>query len=205
MIRTGGVTNKLTAMGRQETAALVERAKGGSGGALDALYASCASKLLPLIRLRMGRSLRSDLESRDILQAVLLKSFQRIGQFQGQSSGSLMAWLARIAENEIRDRADHQGRQRRDVAKRVPLDEATSLPQPVRSALSQVIETEEAERLERALESLTDSQREAILLRQFEELTFPEMAARLGKSEDACRMLFARAMTALTLRLSEHP
>ena len=192
-------------MNRQETAALIKRAKEGSGSALDALYARCASKLLPLIRLRMGHSLRSDLESRDILQAVLLKSFQRIGQFQGQAPGSLMAWLARIAENEIRDRADYQGRHRRDVAKRVPLDEASSLPQPLRSALSQVILTEEAERLERALESLTDGQREVILLRQFEELTFPEMAARLGKSEDACRMMFARAMTALTLKVSEHP
>jgi RNA polymerase sigma-70 factor (ECF subfamily) len=192
-------------MHRQETAALIERAKGGSGSALDALYARCAGKLLPLIRLRMGRSLRSDLESRDILQAVLLKSFQRLGQFQGQGSESLMAWLARIAQNEIRDRVDYHGRQRRDAAKRVPLEEASSLPQPVRSALSQVIVTEEAERLERALESLTDGQREAILLRQFEELTFPEMAARLGTSEDACRMMFARAMTALTLKLSEHP
>ncbi len=192
-------------MDRQETAALVERARDGSGSALDALYARCAGKLLPLIRLRMGRSLRSELESRDILQAVLLKSFHRIGQFKGEASGSLMAWLARIAENEIRDRADYHGRQRREAARRVPLDEAASLPEPVRSALSQVILTQEAERLERALESLSDVQREAILLRQFEELTFPEMAARLGKSEDACRMMFARAMTALTLKLSEHP
>src|SRR5260370_1315785 len=144
-------------MDRQETAALIERARAGSSGALDALYARCAGKLLPLIRLRMGSSLRSELESRDILQAVLLKSFQRIGQFEGRATGSLMAWMARIAENEIRDRADYQGRQRRDAARRVPLDEAEELPQPLRSALSQVIVTEETEHLERALESLVDS------------------------------------------------
>jgi DNA-directed RNA polymerase specialized sigma24 family protein len=41
-----------------------------------------------------------------------------------------------------------------------------------------------------------------ILLRSFEELSFPQIAAILGKSEDACRMQFARAMTALTLALS---
>jgi RNA polymerase sigma-70 factor (ECF subfamily) len=192
-------------MDQPETAALIDRARGGSASALDALYSRCAGRLLPLIRLRMGRVMRSEEESRDILQAVLLKSFQHIGEFQGRGTGSLMAWLARIAENEIRDRADYHGRQRRDAAKRVALDEAASLPQPVRSALSQAILSEDARRLERALESLTESQREAILLRQFEELTFPEMAARLGKSEDACRMMFARAMTALTLTLSEHP
>ena len=42
-----------------------------------------------------------------------------------------------------------------------------------------------------------------ILLRKFEELSFAEIARRLGKSEDACRMLLARAMTALTLALSD--
>jgi DNA-directed RNA polymerase specialized sigma24 family protein len=36
-----------------------------------------------------------------------------------------------------------------------------------------------------------------------EERSFGEIAARLGKSEDACRMAFARAMTALTLRAAE--
>ena len=184
---------------------LIERAKGGAADALDTLYVRCAGKLLPLIRLRMGRSLRTELESRDILQAVLLKSFERIGQFEGSGTASLMAWLARIAENEIRDRADYQGRQRRDAARRVPLEEAEALPVAIRSALTQAILSEEAEHLERVLESLTDGHREIILLRQFEELTFPEIAARLGKSEDACRMMLARAMTALTLKLSEHP
>jgi len=66
-------------MDRQETVALIERARAGSSAALDELYTRCAGKLLPLIRLRMGPSLRAELESRDVLQAVLLKSFQRIG------------------------------------------------------------------------------------------------------------------------------
>ena len=63
--------------------------------------------------------------------------------------------------------------------------------------------TEEAERLEAALETLSPAHREIILLRKFEELSFAEIGRRLGKSEDACRMLLARAMTALTLTLAE--
>src|SRR5712692_1019718 len=150
-------------MGRQETMILIEQARAGSPDALNALYVRCAAKLLSLIRLRMGRSLRSELESRDILQAVLLKSFQRIGQFTGSETESLMAWLARIAENEIRDRVDFLHRQRRDAARRVPLEEAEDLPGPVRSALTQAILTEETDRLERALELLPDAHREIIL------------------------------------------
>ena len=184
------------------SADLVERAKAGSADAINELYERCAGRLLAYIRLRMGRELRARLESRDILQATLLKSVEHLADFEGRHSGSLMAWLAKIAEHEIRDRADYQQRQRRDAAREVALETDAALPAPARSALSQAILTEEAERLEIALESLTPAHREVILLRKFEELPFGDIARRLGKSEDACRMLLARAMTALTLRLA---
>lgn len=41
-----------------------------------------------------------------------------------------------------------------------------------------------------------------LLLRKLEELTFPEIASRTGKSEDACRMASSRAMAALTVNLA---
>jgi RNA polymerase sigma-70 factor (ECF subfamily) len=119
-----------------------------------------------------------------------------------EEPAAVMAWLARIAENEIRDRADHMQRQRRDAAKRVPLDDAADVPAPIRQALSLAIVSEETRRLEAALEALPDAQRELIVLRKLEELSFPEIGQRLGKSEDACRMAFARAMSALTMKLS---
>ena len=184
------------------SADLLERAKAGSADAVNELYERCAGRLLAYIRLRMGRDLRARLESRDILQATLLKSVEHFEDFEGQHSGSLMAWLAKIAEHEIRDRADYQHRQRRDAAREVPIETDAALPAAARSALSQAILTEEAEQLEAALESLTAAHREVILLRKFEELPFGEIARRLGKSEDACRMLLARAMTALTLKLA---
>jgi RNA polymerase sigma-70 factor (ECF subfamily) len=187
-------------MSAEQTTRLFEAARGGSATAVSAFYERCARKLLPLIRLRMGRTLRAEMESRDILQAVLLKSFTRIEQVQDPAA--VMGWLARIAENEIRDRADFGQRQRRDAALRVPIEDAASVPAPVRQALSLAIITDETERLERALESLPEAQREIIVLRKLEELTFPELAARLGKSEDACRMAFARAMSALTLKMA---
>ena len=191
-------------MDREESTALLRRAKAGSAGALEELYGRVAGKLLALIRLRMGRRLRARMESRDILQAALLKSYQHIGQFERSDTRSLMAWMARIAENEIRDQADFHGRRRRDAGRDVPLGEGTLDAQsPARSALSQVVWTEEAERLERAMESLPEHHREVIVLRKLEELGFREIGERLGKSEDGCRMLFGRAMAALTLAMSE--
>jgi len=172
----------------------------GSGKALEQVYERAAPRLLAYIRLRMGRDLRARLESRDILQATLLRSFERFDDFRGSDARSLAAWLARIAEREIADRADFHHRQRRDAGREVAL-EPTDMPAPVRSALTQAILDEQARQLEAAMDALIDAHREIILLRKFEELSFPEIARRLGKSEDACRMQFARAMTALTLAL----
>lgn len=193
-------------MDRAESTALLRAARAGTPGALDDLYARVAGRLLALIRLRLGPDLRSRLESRDVLQATLLKSFEHLREFEGDTGTSLMAWLARIAEHEIRDRADHQHRQRRDVAREVPLEAAAdTAPAGARSALSQVLLDERALRLERAIETLSPSHREAILLRSFEERSFRDIGQQLGKTEDACRMLFARAMAALTLALAEAP
>ena len=91
------------------------------------------------------------------------------------------------------------------AARETALEDDAPLPALTRSALSRVIMGQQAEQLEQALESLLPAHREIILLRKFEELSFAEIGRRLGRTEDASRMLLARAMTALTLKMSEIP
>ena len=189
-------------MDRTETTALLLEAKEGSDEALNRLLERCTGKLLALIRLRMDRGLRARVESRDILNATLLKAFQRLDQFEKADGSSLMGWLARIAENELHDQRDYHGRQRRDAAKVVALDHGfDGLEARVRSQTSRLILRDELGRLEQALQALDEQQREVILLRKLEELSFSEVGERMGKSADACRMLLARAMAALTVRM----
>jgi RNA polymerase sigma-70 factor (ECF subfamily) len=190
----------VTAVPGADTSELFLATRRGAPGAADAFYERCARKLLPLIRLRMGRSLRSEIDSRDVLQSVMLKAVPRLDQVEDPRA--VMAWLARIAENEIRDQADYRQRQMRDAARRAPLEDAADVPAPIRQALSQAIANQQLARVEDALESMSPAEREIIVLRKLEELTFAEIGRRLGKSEDACRMAFARAMAALTLRLA---
>jgi len=193
-------------MDRASSTAVLREALAGSDAALDTLYERFGPRLLSFIRLKMGRSLRARLESRDILQATFLKSFQHLDDFEGEDGRSLLGWLIRIAEHEIRDRADFHSRQQRDAKQEADLGGySEQLVARSRSALSRLILDERAERVENALESLTEPHRQVILLRAFEELSFPEIAKALGKSEDACRMQYARAMTALTLALSRTP
>lgn len=190
-------------MDRASSTAVLRQALAGSDAALDSLYERFGPRLLAFIRIKMGRALRARLESRDILQATFLKSFQHLDDFEGSDGRSLLGWMMRIAEHEIRDRADFHGRQQRDAGREENVADHHELAARTRSALSRLILDQQAERIERALESLTDGHRRVIMLRTFEELSFPEITTILGKSEDACRMQYARAMTALTLALSK--
>ena len=193
-------------MTREESTVLLRKARQGSREALGELYSRYGTRLLAFIRMRIGGDLRARVDSRDILQSALLKSFQRIEQFEGDSGATLMGWLMRIAENEIRDQVDYHHRQRRDADAAVPIDAGgVDLAAQVRSAFSEAVVSEEAERLGAALRALDPDHRDVIVLRKLEELSFKEVAARMGRSEDACRMLLARAMVALTLQLRAAP
>ena len=76
---------------------ILREARHGSPEALEVLFERYGRRLHGLIRLRLGAKLRRQLESRDILQATLLKAFQGIDRFDGSGSGPLMAWLGSIA------------------------------------------------------------------------------------------------------------
>jgi RNA polymerase sigma-70 factor (ECF subfamily) len=189
-------------MNSTDTTTLLHAARAGSREALNDLFERCGPRLLALIRLRLGPELRARLESRDVLAECLLTAFQKLDQLRQTDGVSLMAWLARIAENQIRDLADHHQRQRRDVRREEPFEDEALVPD-VRSQTRRVMLDEQLQQLERALETLDEEHREVILLRKLYELNFPEIGERMARSPDACRMLLARAMTQLTLAMGD--
>ena len=160
---------------------------------------------LSFIRLKMGRSLRARLESRDILQATLPQVVPASRRLRG--AGRPVAARLDDADRGARDPrsrrlsppAAARRRNRKTISTTTPSCSRRASVRRCRGSFS----TSRPSALEAALESLTDAHRQVILLRTFEELSFPEIAQVLGKSEDACRMLFARAMTALTLALAK--
>ena len=189
-------------MSFEEVSSLFRRARNGSPEAINALFERYGGRLHALIRARLGPNLRRRVESRDILQATLLKGFQGIDRFEGSGSRPLMAWLGTIAKDEICDQADFHQRQKRDYARETGLESKVDrIGETIRSEVSRLQMRADAQRLEHGFDALSEPHREIILLRSFEELTFPEIGERLDKSPDACRMLYARALTALTLEM----
>jgi RNA polymerase sigma-70 factor (ECF subfamily) len=182
---------------------LFRRARERSDEAVNELFDRYGERLHALVRLRLGARLRRHLDSRDIVQNTMLKAFQSIDRFEGSASTPLMAWLGRIAENEIRDQADFYERQKRRPDLETPLDDKLdALRAEVTSAVSRLHVKEQMDRIERAFESLEPAHREVILLRSFEELSFGEIGERLQRSAEASRKLYTRAMASLALFMS---
>jgi DNA-directed RNA polymerase specialized sigma24 family protein len=95
-----------------------------------------------------------------------------LDQFEGGGSRTLMGWLAAIARNEIRDRAQYLGRQRRDAGARVSWHSSMPLAaETLASEVSRVQLEADLRRLEKGLAGLSEDHREVIVLRRLEELS----------------------------------
>src|SRR5215468_5727754 len=78
-------------------------AVGGDEDALTTLLNSVAAQLHAETRARIGSKYSGVFDADDILQITFLEAFLRIGAFEPGPHVSFLAWLRRIAENNIRD------------------------------------------------------------------------------------------------------
>jgi RNA polymerase sigma-70 factor (ECF subfamily) len=192
----------------QKTQHLVALAKDGDESALSQLCTVYGSRVLWLVRLRMGKELRSKLESMDLVQDVLVSALKDLGNFTYRNEGDFVRWLARIAENRLRDNLDKLHADKRDIRKEVRLNSYRfTLEESFAAALEPIDATtpsaiiskrEEFDKLAKAIDTLKPEYREVIVLTKIEGLSYKEIGDRLGRSADAARMLFSRAMAALT-------
>ena len=187
---------------------LVALAKDGDESALGQLCAVYGSRVLWLVRLRMGKELRSKLESMDLVQDVLVSALKDLGNFTYKNEGDFVRWLSRIAENRLRDNLDKLHADKRDIRKEVRLnthrptieDSFAAALEPIDATTPSAIisQREEFDKLAKAIDVLKPEYREVIVLTKVEGLSYREIGDKLGRSADAARMLFSRAMAALT-------
>ncbi|MCU0863967.1 MAG: sigma-70 family RNA polymerase sigma factor [Planctomycetes bacterium] len=183
------------------TELLLARARGGDRDAYDALFSQAADRLQIYLRVRLGPALRGHEESRDLLQETYLAAHRAFPAFEDRGEGAFVRWLCRIAENQIRARADHHHAQ-----KRLPpgeLERATRVLDRLAAAATGPVtaagRSEQRERLAVAMAALPADEREALLQRHFEGRELDEIAQLLGTSATSVRRLLGRA----TLRLAD--
>jgi RNA polymerase sigma-70 factor (ECF subfamily) len=187
--------------------ALLEQARGGSAIATGELIENYASYLTLLARVQIGRRLQGKADPGDIVQEVFLEAHRQMRNFRGTTEPELLAWLRRILAGQIalmlRRYLGTKGRDvklERELA--VQIDHSSQVMDggfvATHSTPSQhASRREQAVLLAESLEKLTDNYREVIVLRHLEGLSFPEVATRMGKTEDSVQKLWVRALASL--------
>lgn len=140
--------------------------------------------------------LAADITAETFAQALLHRK-----RFRGDSESAL-PWLIGIARNLLRR---YHRRQRIDERSR------RKLGMPIRDIdpeserrIEALVEVEAwRPRLSAALDSLPDSQRDAVRLRVIDELPYSDVASRLECSEGAARVRVSRALSTLQRVLEE--
>jgi len=194
---------------------LLTSARAGDGRARGQLLECYRGYLLLLARLQIGRRLQGKADAGDVVQETFLEAHRDFGQFQGESEGELVGWLRRILATNLANLTRHYlGTRRRDVRLErqlaAELDESSrvldgALVAQLTPPSQQAARRELAVLLAGALEHLPEDYREVIILRHLEGLTFPEVAARMGRSTDAVKKLWPRALARLRRLLGEPP
>ncbi len=144
-------------------------------------------------------------EALDLSQEVFLRVFRTLGAFRGQSA--LRTWIYRIVINQARNR--QRWWRRRHQADQVSLDQHVldhgELPQPGDAVTPDrlLVRKEAAARLWVALERLPFDQRTAVVLREFDGLSYEEIAFSLDIAVGTVKSRLTRARQALRTDLAE--
>ncbi len=133
-------------------------------------------------------------DAEDATERTFLAALDAIGGFR-DTGASFRAWLFRIAHNQLANAL--RARARHPVA---PLD-AVAEPGADHDPAGELARAEDARRVRRAIAALSQDRRQVVVLRFVDGLSTAEIAAVLGRSEGAVRVLQHRALRELAARL----
>ncbi|MGA2748956.1 MAG: sigma-70 family RNA polymerase sigma factor [Verrucomicrobiota bacterium] len=177
---------------------LVRLAQKGELAAFEELVARHRDKIYA----RAYSMVRHEDEALDLSQDAWVKGWQRLAQFQGDSS--FVTWMTRIVINLCLDQMRKQKRQRTESIEALDEDSGgveRKLPVVVPNPSEGLERTELRQRIDRALAQLSYEHRTALVLHEFEELEYKEIAKRMKCSIGTVmsRLFYARRRMASLL------
>ena len=171
---------------------LVRMAQGGDMASFEELVSRYRDKIFG----RAFSMMRHEEEALDLSQDAWVKGWQRLAQFHGESS--FITWMTRIVINLCLDQLRKQKRQRAEsieamdeeggggIERRMPVIN----PNPTQG----LERAELRERIDRALAQLSYEHRTVLVLHEFEELEYKEIAKQMKCSIGTVmsRLFYAR-------------
>jgi RNA polymerase sigma-70 factor (ECF subfamily) len=187
-----------------DTESLLDAAAGGDAAALQTVLERHRERLRRMIDLRLDSRVSSRMDASDVVQETLLDAARKLADYARERPLPFYPWLHRLATERVAQahrrhlRAERRsgGRERDDFA--WPDDSARLLVDCFVAGDTTpghaLVREERRQRIHAALERLTSPDREVLVMRYLEDLTFPEIAAILGIGESAAKMRHLRAI-----------
>jgi RNA polymerase sigma-70 factor, ECF subfamily len=194
-----GVTAAGTARALDEDSQLVGRCLAGDQGAWEALIKVHTRRVYAICYRFTG----SDTEAQDLTQDIFLRVFKTLGSFRA-GEGSFTVWLTRVARNLL---IDHYRRTKLERATDSIEDQLSILEE--KTALhartdGMLAGREASELLQVALQKLSPELREAVILRDLEELEYKDIARVLNVPEGTVKSRLNRGRAELARVLRRH-
>ena len=183
------------------TGDLVDRAREGDAEALGALYRMYEKRLEIAVRRRMSLRMRGRMEPSDLIQSVWKDALKDVADFDYRGPDSFFRWMLSRIIHKIQDKGRYLAAGKRDLDRERPLarpedsgGEAAALPSRDPTPSRVAMNGEDLNRLLGFLDRLPDAQRQALVLRMRDDLEFQRIGEIMGRSADAVRKLYARAV-----------
>ena len=193
-------------------APLLEQARDGSAAAIGSLLEAARSYLLLQAEHELPLALRAKVGPSDIVQETAIDVQRDFLRFHGTTQEQLYAWLRTILQNNVMDAVRRfEMAQKRAVKREASLSVIVDrrgisvLPAGSNTPDHSAIRREDAAMLAGVLTRVPDDYQAVLRLRYWDGLTFPEIAIRIGRSEEAARKLWYRALARLTEELQARP
>jgi RNA polymerase sigma-70 factor (ECF subfamily) len=181
--------------------------RAGDDHALAGLLEFYRERLLRMVQFRLDPRLVGRLDPEDVLQEAFIESEKRLQAFRDDVKPFLV-WIRLITQQTMIDLfRKHLGSKMRSAGREVKAPASGTLSgwfvAHVTSPSRAVMREEVRQKVEQALASMDEIDREVLLLRHFEELSNKEAAAVLGIQENAASNRYVRALGRLKGYLGE--
>jgi RNA polymerase sigma-70 factor (ECF subfamily) len=192
-----------------DTDLLLDRAGAGDQRAVDALLVRHRPRLRAMVRCRLDRRIASRIDPSDVVQEALLEACRRLPEYLRERPVPFYPWLRALAwERLIHLHQRHIRAKKRSVDREAAFDPiltddsiavlasrlCNSESAGPRAAL---IRAELRHRVQSALDHLSQSDRELMILRYIEQLSIQDIMAILNLKESAVNLRLLRALQRL--------
>ncbi|QEG25202.1 RNA polymerase sigma factor [Mariniblastus fucicola] len=189
---------------------LIARAKHGDDQALSDLWNQCRGYLLSIANRDLQPPELQKFGASDVVQQSMLIANEKLPQFSGSTQGQFFAWMKQVVLNECRTRRKSLRTRKREVnrersttagSKEVP--GFRQITDPYLTPGTRAVSDEQTQLIRVAMSRLDTIDQTVIRLRNWEDQSFESIGKQIGKSAEASRKVWARAIVKLERALKE--